>query len=183
MKRQIVHGYAGTMALRGGFTLAEVVVVLGVGSLLISITIPAMTDMLNAQKANATASALFTSLNLARVEAIKRNARAVLCKTADGVSCTTVGGWEQGWILFHDANNNAVLDAGEVVLQQQGPASRGTRLTGNAPVANYVSYSPSGSAKLISGAFQAGTFTLCLASASNLVVIFLPGGVVWPNWY
>lgn len=150
-----------------GYTLVEMLVALTVGGVLMAITVPSMTGLLNTQKSTSTVNALFTSLNLARSEAIKRNARAVMCKTADGVACTTQGGWEQGWLVFHDANNNAVLDPGEQVVFQQGPVSNGMRLTGNMPVANYVSYSASGTAKLTSGAFQAGTFTLCPSSASD----------------
>ena len=55
-------------------------------------------------------------------------------------------------------------------MAQQGPASNGARLTGNLPVANYVSYSASGTAKLTSGAFQAGTFTLCQVPGSSIDV-------------
>jgi type IV fimbrial biogenesis protein FimT len=109
-------------------------------------------------------------LNLERNEAIKRNARTVLCKSADGLSCTSSGGWQQGWILFHDVNNNALLDAGEQVIQLQGAVSQGLSLTGNTSVANYVSYSASGSEKLVSGAFQAGTFRLCLDPVSIIDV-------------
>jgi type IV fimbrial biogenesis protein FimT len=150
-----------------GFTLVELLVGLSVGSILMSLTVPAMNDMLNTQKAISATNALFAGLNLARSEAIKRNARAVLCKTADGVTCTSSGGWEQGWILFHDLNNNALRDIDEEVVKQQGPASAGIRLRGNLPIANYVSYTPVGRAKLISGAFQAGTFTLCVESSAN----------------
>ena len=153
-----------------GFTLVELLAGLAVGSLLMSLTVPAMTGMLNTQKAISSTNALFAGLNLARSEAIKRNARVVLCKTANGVTCTASGGWEQGWILFHDRNNNAVLDAGEEVVRHQGPASAGIRLRGNFPVANYVSYTPTGTAKLISGAFQAGTFTLCVESSASVDV-------------
>ena len=150
-----------------GFTLVELLASLAVGGILMSITVPAMTGMLNTQKAISATNALLAGLNLARSEAIKRNARAVLCKTANGLTCTASGGWEQGWILFHDLNNNAVLDAGEEVVRQQGPASAGVRLRGNFAVANYVSYTPTGTAKLISGAFQAGTFTLCMESSAS----------------
>ena len=150
-----------------GFTLVELLLSLAVGGILMSITVPAMTGMLNTQKAISATNALFAGLNLARSEAIKRNARAVLCKTANGVSCTASGGWEQGWILFHDRNNNAVLDEGEEVVRHQGPVSAGIRLRGNFPVANYVSYTPTGTAQLISGAFQAGTFTLCVESSAS----------------
>lgn len=170
MRHEIIHGTIAPAGQLRGFTLVELIVTLAIGAVLISIAVPPMTEMLNTQKANSTVNALFTSLNHARSEAIKRNARAVLCKSATGLSCTSGGGWEQGWILFHDANNNAALDAGEVVVHQQGPTTQGTRLTGNAPVADYVSYGPSGSAKLTSGGFQAGTFTLCLASMSSTAV-------------
>lgn len=177
MRHQTFPASLTLATLSNGFTLVELLIALTVGSILLSLTVPAMTSMLNTQKASSTVNALFAGLNLARSEAIKRNARAVLCKTADGVACTSNGGWEQGWILFHDRNNNAVLDAGEEVVQQQGPASTGIRLRGNSPVANYVSYTPTGTAKLTSGAFQAGTFTLCAESAasSNVRQIVLSG--------
>ena len=167
MRNATFFGAFGFTASQRGFTLVELLVSLAIGSILMSLTVPAMTGMLNTQKAISATNALFAGLNLARSEAIKRNARAVLCKTANGLTCTSSGGWEQGWILFHDLNNNAALDAGEEVLRQQGPASAGIRLAGNLPIANYVSYTPIGTAKLISGAFQAGTFTLCMESSGS----------------
>ena len=167
MRNATFFGAFGFTASQRGFTLVELLVSLAIGSILMSLTVPAMTGMLNTQKAISASNALFAGLNLARSEAIKRNARAVLCKTANGLTCTLSGGWEQGWILFHDLNNNAALDAGEEVLRQQGPASAGIRLAGNLPIANYVSYTPIGTAKLISGAFQAGTFTLCMESSGS----------------
>ena len=145
-----------------GYSLVELLAVLTIASILLSMAVPSMTGMINTQRSTSLGNSFLAGLNLARNEAIKRNARTVLCKSADGLSCTSSGGWQQGWILFHDVNNNARLDAGEQVIQLQGGVSQGLSLTGNTNVANYVSYSASGSAKLISGAFQAGTFRLCL---------------------
>jgi len=154
-------------SLQLGFTLIELMVVLALGIVLMSLTVPAMTGMLNSQRVASLGSAFLASLNLARNEAIKRNARAVVCKSAAGVSCAASGGWEQGWIVFHDINNNAALDINEPVIEQQGAAAPGLSLSGNTPVANYVSYTASGSAKLIDGRFQSGTFTLCLDPVSS----------------
>ncbi len=153
-----------------GFTLLELLVVVAIGGVLAAVAVPPMHAMLNTQKVVSFVYLFVSSLHLARNEAIKRNACAVMCKSATGQSCTGSGGWEQGWILFHDANNNAQLDAGEQVVLRQGAVSVGPRLTGNTPVANYVSYSASGGAKMVSGAFQAGTFTLCPESASDTSV-------------
>ena len=152
---------------QAGSTLVELLVVLALGTILLSIAVPPMTAMLNAQRSNAAGSSFLASLNLARAEAIKRNARVVMCKSAGGASCELTGGWDQGRITFHDVNNNAALDADEQLIERFGAMPEGLSLTGNTQVANYVSYSASGSAKMISGAFQAGTFTFCLIPVSS----------------
>ena len=149
------------------FTLVELLVTTSVAAVLLAIMAPSMSAMLNAQKASSITNTFLASLHLARSEAIKRNGRAVVCKSADSLQCNSAGGWEQGWIVFHDVNNNARLDTDELVVLQQGAAPTGFRLGGNTPVAAYVSYSASGTAKLLSGAFQAGTFTLCPAAAGS----------------
>ena len=163
--RQSVSGRnAGLLIYQAGYTLVELLVVMALGTILLSIAVPPMTEMLNTQRSNAASSTFLASLNLARVEAIKRNARVIVCKSAAGLSCELTGGWDQGRIMFHDANNNAALDADEQLIERFGAMPEGLSLTGNTQVANYVSYSASGSAKLMSGAFQAGTFTLCVAA-------------------
>ena len=164
----------------GGFSLVELLVVATIAAVLLAITVPSMGAMLNSQRTTSLTHTFLASLHLARSEAIKRNGRAVMCKSATGQQCATAGGWEQGWIVFHDVNNNAQIDPDELIIQHQGPAAAGLRLRGNAPVASYVSYSAVGTAKLMSGAFQAGTFTLCPAVVANgadvrLVVLGGPG--------
>jgi type IV fimbrial biogenesis protein FimT len=98
---------------------------------------------------------------LARSEAVKRKGRVVLCKSRDGATCAQAGGWDQGWIVFHDVNNNGLREAGEVLIVQQEALSANLRLTGNLNVANYVSFAPNGATKLVGGNFQAGTLTVC----------------------
>jgi len=167
MRQSVPGRKAGLLSHQAGYTLVELLVVMALGAILLSIAVPPMTAMLSAQRSNAAGSSFLASLNLARAEAIKRNARVVLCKSAGGLSCDLTGGWNQGRITFHDVNNNAALDADEQLIERQGAMPEGLNLTGNTQVANYVSYSASGSAKLITGAFQAGTFTFCLTPASS----------------
>ena len=109
------------------------------------------------------------TLHLARSEAIKRNSRVAICKSADGERCVPAGGWEQGWIVFHDVNNNGTRDAGEAVVMAAGALPDGWRLAGNETVSRYVSFTGHGASELLSGAFQAGTLTLCRASADSAV--------------
>lgn len=151
-----------------GFTLIELLVVLSLVAILLSLAMPSLAGMANSMRVTTATNSLFSSLMLARSEAIKRNSRAVVCKSATGNACITSGGWEQGWIVFHDDNNNAALDAGEVVLSREQAVSQPIRLTGKGPMASYVSYTPIGTTSYPSGAFQADTLTICPKSATSV---------------
>lgn len=151
------HGRSGS----GGVTLIELLVVLALAAVFQTLAAPAMSGMANSMRTSAAANTFFSSIHLARSEAIKRKARVVLCKSATGDACASTGGWEQGWLVFHDANNNASLDAGEVLLLREQALPDPVRLAGNGPVASYVSYTATGTTSYTSGAFQAGTFTVC----------------------
>lgn len=150
---------------QSGTTLLELMVVLSIAGILLAIGIPAFSHLAHSSRLASATNELVSALHLARSEAIKRNSRTVMCMSATGTSCAASGGWQQGWLVFHDVNNNAVLDAGETVILARQAQPAGLLLTGNTPVSKYISYSPSGATKLISGAFQAGTLTLCNESA------------------
>jgi type IV fimbrial biogenesis protein FimT len=79
-----------------------------------------------------------------------------MCVSADGASCIA-GGWEQGWVVFHDADDDGALDTGEAVLLQHQAAASGFKITGT--VAS-VRFQGSGV-----GATQA-TLTVCRATPS-----------------
>lgn len=149
-----------------GVTLIEILVVVAIVAILQSLAVPSFAAMLNSARMTMAVNSLFSSLLLARSEAIKRNARVVVCKSANGATCVTSGGWEQGWIVFHDANNNGARDDGEDLVLQQAALPSSIRFSGNSPVVNYISYTPIGSASYTSGAFQAGTLTACNVSAT-----------------
>ncbi len=148
-----------------GFSLVELLVALAVLTLSMTFAVPALGSMVDSMRLTTLANRMLSELQMTRGEAIKRNGRAVLCKSADGASCAATGGWEQGWISFHDANNNGLHDPSETVVYREQSLPGGFRVTGNQNVARYVSYSPGGEARLLSGAFQAGTITLCHESA------------------
>ncbi|MEK9953695.1 MAG: GspH/FimT family protein, partial [Curvibacter sp.] len=130
--------------------------------------VPAAGDLLGAVRVQGGAEALSSSLALARSEAVKRNGRVVMCKSSQGMRCERSGGWEQGWVIFHDLNNNADRDDDEEILYREAGVTAALNMRGNTPVSHYVSYTPYGRTRQVSGAFQAGTFTVC-AGAGNSV--------------
>lgn len=149
-----------------GYSLPELLVTLSVLAILVTLAVPAFARLGESMKLTALSNNFLSQLHVARSEAIKRNARAALCKSGDGLVCSSAGGWEQGWILFHDANNNGTREPAEPVLQRADALPPGYRLTGNLHVARYVSFSGTGTTRSTGGAFQAGTLTLCRVAAT-----------------
>ena len=150
-----------------GYSLIEVMVVLALMGLIPALATPVLSAIINSSRINNGAEAIFNSLQLTRSEAAKRNSRVVMCKSSTGQECADSGDWQQGWIIFQDSNNNGVVDSGEDIIYREGPQSAQLKLSGNGPVKDYVSYNAYGKSKLTTGAFQAGTITVCLHSAGK----------------
>lgn len=150
-----------------GHSLIELLTVVCLMGVLAVVAAPAMSSMMGSIQLTSTTNGLFSHILLARSEAIKRNSRVALCKSSDGISCAASGGWEQGWIVFHDANNNGTREDAEPIMQRELALPASLRLTGNLNVAHYVSFASTGAAKLVGGGFQAGTLTVCQYSAGG----------------
>lgn len=149
---------------QGGFSLVELLVAVTVLALLSAVCVPSIAAWTERSRMVSLSEDLLVHLYLARSEAIKRGGRVALCKSADGETCARNGSWEQGWIIFHDADNDGLRDPGEPIMQRMAGLPAGWRLVGNSTVARYISYHPTGTTRVLSGAFQAGTLTLCKAS-------------------
>lgn len=144
-----------------GFTLIEAMLVLVLLSLLLGIAVPAARQMINGQQLRQASIDLSMALILARQESIMRRQLVVL-DNEDGE-------WSSGWLVFVDQNGSGVLDTGELVLKRGDAIATGVRISGNTPVSRYIRYTPTGEAKMQSGAFQAGTITLCHADGEQAI--------------
>jgi type IV fimbrial biogenesis protein FimT len=159
--------------------LIELLVSMSVLAILMAIAIPAYRIVHVNHQLAVQANTFLTALYFARGEAIKRNSRVALCKSSTGEACADAGNWQQGWIVFVDGNNDGSRDETERLLLRGPALPVGFAMKGNGPLANYVSYTPLGLTSLTSGAFQAGTITLCppvgSQGAARRVVISITG--------
>lgn len=149
-----------------GVSLVESVVTLAIVAGSLRFALPAAQDWRQAANLQAASQEFYSDLQFARMEAIKRNGRVALCKSGDGATCNDQGGWEQGWVVFHDVNNNGKADPGEEVVRRREALGSGLHVRGNQSVADYISYTPLGSTKSRTGAFQAGTVVVCRFSGA-----------------
>lgn len=106
-----------------GFTLIELMVTLTVLAVVAMIAAPSFQQAALSSRLTSYANAFSASLKLARSEAIKRNATVTMCRSADGTSCAGTGSWEQGWIVFNDANANSTVDGAETRFAYEPAAS------------------------------------------------------------
>ena len=159
-----------------GFSLIELLVALFLAVLLPVLALPAYRDWIAALDVRNEAEHLANSMNFARAEAIKRGQRVNLCKSIDGKLCTTASAWHGGWIMHADGDADGQVKAGESPIRAREPIAPGVTITANRPLADYVSYTAYGHARMLSGALQIGTFTVCGKGQKALDVVLSAGG-------
>ena len=119
-----------------GFTLVELMITVAVMVILAAIATPSMTAMLNNSRAAGQTEELVASLQLARAEAIRRNARVTVCAGTGGV-CNGSATWAN-WTIF-GRDNTAATPTTDVIRDTN--ASDSVQVTG--PAAGIV-FKPSG---------------------------------------
>lgn len=129
-----------------GFTLVELMVTVAVLAILIAIATPSFTSVINNNRLAGHANEFVATLQLARMEAVRRNARAVVCRSDNGSSCAAGARWN-GWIMFVDGNRNGTAEAAE--LLRVGTAEVPVEIRAGSTVAgSRIVFSPDGLARV-----------------------------------
>ncbi len=112
-----------------GFTIIELMIVVAIIGVLATIAAPSLRDMLLSQRIKTVSLDIYTSLSLARSEAIKRNPSEVKMIAASG-------GWQNGWKVCIDADNDDGCGSSEIVVTAMD-AIDGITVTGPGSPVNY----------------------------------------------
>jgi type IV fimbrial biogenesis protein FimT len=145
-----------------GLTLIELMITMALMSIVLVLGIPSFQEIIKNNRLTTATNALVGSLNLSRSEAIKRNVRVTVCKSSTGAGCTDSGTWDQGWMVFTDPNNSTTYESdAETLLFVWEGVDGNLKMTGEADVANYVSYIARGSTQRSDGGVQSGTIKAC----------------------
>ena len=141
----------GPSAAQAGFTMIEVLVVMGIIAVMASIAIPSLLDTVRSAQLRSSTSSLYDAIILARSEAVKRG--GVEVDVQPGSTCVAPASnnsaaWTTGWGVW------TLTTAGACdKLLQQFPATTNITIL---PQAGGISYLPTGRLRSTS----ATTFTL-----------------------
>jgi len=157
-----------------GFTLAELLVVLSIASLLLMAALPSMSSYLHRQQVVSAASQFLFALNLARSEAIQRGTRVDLAPREGN-------NWNRGWVVFVKAAGTgapAYQTGDELLYSHQALPSAlkvATRLSDRS--AAYIAYNGSGRTRTHASALarQWGSWQFSLDGHVRLIRVTLAG--------
>ena len=119
-----------TIPRQTGVTLVELMVTFAVGIIVMMIAVPSYTSIVRNSHFSSELNAFSAQIQLARAEALKRNATVTLCPSADdGSNCNSAGDpWAQTAsdirVIFIDTNDDGDIDDGETILKERNGSTR-----------------------------------------------------------
>lgn len=152
------------MKMENGFSLVEAIAALLVGSIILSIALPAFSSLLEKNRQTQTANQLTGALHYARKTAVLRRATVTLCPGKD--SCLESHYWQGHVLLFIDHNQNGQLDPDDEILRQLTLAKDISWRWSNFRQRNYFQYAGNGRTRALNG-----TFSLCRDKLSTRQIV------------
>ncbi len=100
-------------------------VVLAIMAILSAIAAPSFKNLIQSSTISSNVNTFLADMRYARSESIKRGGGVVMCRSgapeADNPECSSTGDWVDGWIIFHDWNDNGTQENDEALLRVQSP--------------------------------------------------------------
>lgn len=156
-------------ARRSGFSLLELAAVLAIIAIVLGMAAPSFQAMIENQRIQAAANDLYTSINLARSEALQRGRRVDLVPAGAGTD------WSKGWVVFVDMNGNRKPDSGDRIIFTHGPVANGIRITARFTdsTVQYLAYAASGRTRTNASGYtpQLGSFSIALGNQTRRITV------------
>lgn len=98
-----------------GMSLLELLITLGILSMLLGISIPDFNELVQSISGDVTLRKLATAVQLSKSTAITNETTVTLCRSADGFSCG--GSWQDGVIVFTDHNRDRIINGDDKLVR------------------------------------------------------------------
>ena len=115
-------------SINKGFTLLELMVLVGMLGIVAAVGVPSLRMMLVTNEVVEATNGLVTILKRARSEAINHGQDVRVCSTTDGKQCTT-SSWARGYLVYVDLDNDGQVDEADNELIRVYMLSSKTQIT------------------------------------------------------
>lgn len=159
--------------LQAGFNLLELLVVLIILGVVLAIGFPSFQYVTNSGRVTNPANELLSTLQLARMEAIRRGQRTVVCRSENPLDAaptcnTTAGNWA-GWLAFVDVNANGTFEAAGDIRLRVHNVNPPTIVIASGAISgasSRVVFRPDGLARTAAGGLLGARIRVCVATAT-----------------
>ncbi len=114
-----------------GYTLLELLVVVGIVSALSVMAAPSFQDSIRRNARDSAMQDLASALAMARSEAISQGRSVSICRSINGTGCVATAGadWNDGWIVFTDSGVAGAVTTRDMLLQVHSAGNGQNRIT------------------------------------------------------
>lgn len=159
---------ASVSSPNNGFTLVELLIVLGIIVALIGFAVPGWRSQIIAKQVDTASSRLLHHLSLARTLSIQTGLSVLVCPASEPLACESGASWSRGWFGFIDKDLDNQYEAEERPIFA-GASPPGVDIYWRTP--NWIRFQPHGEA------WPNGHFRLCSRSdeQARTVIVHLTG--------
>lgn len=161
-----------------GVTAVEFLIGIAALGVILLLTAPGISSMLQTHYLESTVSDLASCLTLAKSESERRHSTVRICPSSDGISCHQISDWNKGWLVFSDGNSDNIPQDIELI-KAYGPPGKHILIKASGALSDFPAFTVAGltSSQLL----KSGEFTVCSrnsnASSRTKVVVNEAGEV------
>ena len=156
-----------------GFTLMELMVVISIVAIMAAIALPSFRDFINQTRLTQAKTLLANDINTARSEAIRSNARYIVCPSNAGATdCAATTDWAiNGWLVCPALGTTASCTGAAAIVLVRPPVTNGIIIAGAS--AGGIIFTPIGTAT----AAQTISLTGATGTTPGSVAVAITGAV------
>ena len=141
-----------------GMTVIELLIILAAVAIVVLISVPGSTMVMEHYRLKSISSDLVGGLNLAKGEALRRNSTVRVCPSSNGRFCRTDGNWNHGWLVYSDGNADGTVQEIEFIEAFNSPGDK-VWIIASGAVENIASFTLAG--LVPENEYQSGEFHIC----------------------